>query len=76
MFAPEYKDANVHSVQFDTALNGGQLLDTWEEFDDGITHSIQSVFPNLGIQLTLNSLAVSLLCGRAVSTRLSCIGCI
>ena len=34
------------------------MLNTWDEFDDGITHSIQTIFPNIAIQFTLNSLAV------------------
>jgi len=50
--------ATVHSGQYESELDGPQLVRTWEEFDDGITHSIQTVFPTLAIQLTLNSLAV------------------
>lgn len=76
--APEYKDANVHSAQFDTQLNGGQLLDKWEEFDDGITHSVMSVFPNICIQLTLNSLAVRFFAPRGVDKTELCwmyLGC-
>ena len=34
------------------------MLDTWTEFDDGVTHCIQTIFPTLVVQLTLNSLAV------------------
>ncbi len=56
--ASEYADAKVHAAKYDSKLEGPQLLDTWEEFDDGITHSIQAIFPTLGIQSTLNSLAV------------------
>lgn len=54
----EYKAAGVHSVQFSSDLQGPGMLDAWDEFDDGITHSIQTLFPNLAIQFTLNSLAV------------------
>jgi anthranilate 1,2-dioxygenase large subunit len=54
--AEEYKD--VHSAKYDSALAAPQLLNTWQEFDDGITHCIQTVFPTLVVQLTLNSLAV------------------
>jgi phenylpropionate dioxygenase-like ring-hydroxylating dioxygenase large terminal subunit len=52
-----YKD--VHSAQFDeNALQGPELLESFHEFDDNITHMIQSNFPNLTFQFTLNSLAV------------------
>jgi anthranilate 1,2-dioxygenase large subunit len=54
----EYKNAGVHSAQYENKLEGPQLLDTWDEFDDGITHSIQAFFPNLCIHFTLNSLCV------------------
>jgi phenylpropionate dioxygenase-like ring-hydroxylating dioxygenase large terminal subunit len=54
----EYKKSEVHSAQYDNKLQGPQLLDTWDEFDDGITHSIQAFFPNLCIHFTLNSLCV------------------
>lgn len=54
--ADEYK--KVHAAQYQSALEGPELLKAWEGFDDGITHSIQTVFPTLVMQLTLNSLAV------------------
>tara|TARA_Y100000588_G_C14208802_1_gene905809 strand:- start:361 stop:1620 length:1260 start_codon:yes stop_codon:yes gene_type:complete len=54
----EYANAKVHSAQYDSQLKGPEMLDAWPEFEDGITHSIQAVFPSLAIQLTLNSLAV------------------
>jgi len=59
----EYLTAEVHSAKYgakhgDSALEGPELLDAWEEFDDGITHSIQTVFPNVVFQFTLNSLAI------------------
>ncbi|MGC8477266.1 MAG: aromatic ring-hydroxylating oxygenase subunit alpha [Acetobacteraceae bacterium] len=50
--------AGVHSAQYKSGLHGPQLLDSFTEFDDGITHMIQTVFPTLTVQLTLNSLAV------------------
>ena len=34
------------------------MLNTWEAFDDAVTNSIQSTFPTLAMQNTLNSLAV------------------
>ena len=48
----------VHSAQYGSALAGSHLLDSFTEFDDGITHCIQTVFPTLTVQHTLNSLAV------------------
>lgn len=62
----EYTKAKVHSAQYHSKLNAPMFLDTWDEFDDGITHSIQSIFPTLGIQCTLNSLAVRFFAPRGV----------
>ena len=64
--ASEYKQAGVHAAQYDSKLAGPQLLEAWDEFDDGITHSIQTIFPTLGIQFTLNSLAVRFFVPRGV----------
>lgn len=62
----EYAEAQVHSAAYDSKLAGPALLDAWDEFDDGITHSIQTVFPNLCIQFTLNSLALRFFAPRGV----------
>ncbi|NQV56627.1 MAG: Rieske 2Fe-2S domain-containing protein [Rhodospirillales bacterium] len=56
--AAEYNSAEVHSAQYNSELKGPHLLDAWDEFDDGITHSIQAFFPNLAVHFTLNSLCV------------------
>ncbi|MCJ9699896.1 MULTISPECIES: Rieske 2Fe-2S domain-containing protein [unclassified Bradyrhizobium] len=64
--AAEYADAKVHSANYESALDGPGLLEAWEEFDDGITHSIQTVFPNMCIQFTLNSLAIRFFAPRGV----------
>jgi anthranilate 1,2-dioxygenase large subunit len=56
----------VHSAQFSSALAAPQLLDAWTEFDDGITHCIQTIFPTLVVQLTLNSLAVRFFTPRGI----------
>ena len=45
VLSDEYR--KVHSAQYDSALAAPQLLDAWTEFDDGITHCIQSIFPTL-----------------------------
>ena len=57
---------NVHSGQFQSELAGPELLAAWDEFDDGITHSIQTVFPTLVVHVTLNSLAVRYFVPRGV----------
>lgn len=57
---------NVHSGQFQSQLAGTELLKAWDEFDDGITHSIQTVFPTLVVHFTLNSLAVRYFVPRGV----------
>jgi anthranilate 1,2-dioxygenase large subunit len=64
--AQEYKEANVHSAQYESKLAAPQLLDSWNEFEDGITHSIQAVFPTLAFHFTLNSLAVRFFAPRGV----------
>jgi phenylpropionate dioxygenase-like ring-hydroxylating dioxygenase large terminal subunit len=64
--APEYAEEKIHSAQYDANLAGPKLLDSWPEFEDGITHSIQALFPNLAIQFTLNSLAVRFFVPRGV----------
>jgi anthranilate 1,2-dioxygenase large subunit len=62
----EYKSASVHSAKADSNLAGPELLRAWDEFDDGITHSIQTIFPTLCIQFTLNSLAIRFFAPRGV----------
>jgi anthranilate 1,2-dioxygenase large subunit len=62
----EYKRANVHSAQYESKLEGPQLLDMWDETGDGITHIIQSIFPNLGIHFTLNSICVRFFAPRGL----------
>lgn len=56
----------VHSGQFQSSLAGPELLGAWNEFEDGITHSIQTVFPTLVVHFTLNSLAVRYFVPRGV----------
>ncbi len=62
----EYQRANVHSAQYGSKLSGPELLENWDEYGDGITHSIQSIFPNLAIHTTLNSLAVRFFVPRGI----------
>ncbi|MEJ0018704.1 MAG: Rieske 2Fe-2S domain-containing protein [Acetobacteraceae bacterium] len=56
----------VHAAQYKSGLAAPQLLDTWNEFDDGITHCIQTIFPSLVVQNTLNSLAVRFYTPRGI----------
>ncbi|MBX9844092.1 MAG: Rieske 2Fe-2S domain-containing protein [Xanthobacteraceae bacterium] len=63
--AEEY-NSSLHSANYDSALDGPGLLQSWNEFDDGITHSIQTIFPNLCVQFTLNSLAIRFFAPRGV----------
>lgn len=64
--AEEYAQSKVHSAGYDSVLAGPGLLESWEEFDDGVTHSIQTIFPNLCVQFTLNSLAIRFFAPRGV----------
>ena len=64
--AAEYARSKVHSAGYEDQLEGPRLLESWEEYEDGITHSIQSVFPNLCLQFTLNSLAIRFFVPRGV----------
>ena len=54
----EYVDSKVHSAQYESKLEAPNLLNSWNEFEDGITHIIHAVFPTLTFHFTLNSLAV------------------
>jgi phenylpropionate dioxygenase-like ring-hydroxylating dioxygenase large terminal subunit len=62
----EYEDAKVHAAKFDSALAGPRLLESWDEFDDGITHSIQTIFPTSAVQFILNSLAFRFFVPRGI----------
>lgn len=64
--AAEKEYETVHSAQFQSSLSGPALLDAWDEFEDGITHSIQTIFPTLVVHFTLNSLAVRYFVPRGI----------
>jgi anthranilate 1,2-dioxygenase large subunit len=64
--AEEYSDSGIHAANYDSALEGPGLLNSWNEFEDGITHSIQTIFPNLCVQFTLNSLAIRFFAPRGI----------
>jgi anthranilate 1,2-dioxygenase large subunit len=48
----------MRSAQYSSDLHGPRLLETFDEWPDGITHAIQAIFPTLAVQFTLNSIAV------------------
>ncbi len=52
-----YKNEKVRSYSKYT-LDDPSLLDGWDEFDDGITLAIQSIFPGVVLQQIHNTLAV------------------
>jgi len=62
----QYDGESIHASKYDSRLKGPALLEAWPEFPDGITHCIQSVFPTLGVQMTLNSLAVRFFVPRGI----------
>ncbi len=61
-----YDNAELRAQKNDFDLHDRALLKTFPEFDDGITHAIQGIFPNLIVQQIQNSLAVRILVPRAV----------
>jgi phenylpropionate dioxygenase-like ring-hydroxylating dioxygenase large terminal subunit len=63
----EYEKAGELRAQMDDfTLADSSLLKAWGEFDDGITHAIQSVFPTFVLQQIQNSLAIRVLIPHSV----------
>jgi anthranilate 1,2-dioxygenase large subunit/terephthalate 1,2-dioxygenase oxygenase component alpha subunit len=60
------KAGELRAVMDDFTLADPSLIRSWLEFEDGITHSIQSIFPTFVLQQIQNSLAVRLLIPRSV----------
>jgi anthranilate 1,2-dioxygenase large subunit/terephthalate 1,2-dioxygenase oxygenase component alpha subunit len=60
----DYESGALRAQQDDFSLADPSLLTAWPEFEDGITHAIQGIFPNLIVQQIQNSLAVRLLVPR------------
>lgn len=60
----EYESGGLRAQQDDFALADRRLLRTFAEFDDGITHAIQGIFPAMVVQQIQNSLAVRQLVPR------------
>jgi phenylpropionate dioxygenase-like ring-hydroxylating dioxygenase large terminal subunit len=54
----EYEQAGMRAAQEDFLLQAPEVLESVDEFGDGIGLQILSVFPNFVLQQTMNSLAV------------------
>lgn len=62
----EYESGKLRAQNDDFTLRDPRLLNSWQEFDDGITHAIQSLFPNMVVQQIQNAFAVRVLVPRGV----------
>ncbi len=62
----EYDAGGIRAQNEEMRLGDPRILENWPEFDDGITHAIQGVFPNFVVQQVQNSLAVRQLVPRGV----------
>lgn len=60
------KDGELRTMVDDFSLADPSLINSWQEFDDGITHAIQSIFPTFVLQQIQNSLAFRVLIPRSV----------
>jgi anthranilate 1,2-dioxygenase large subunit/terephthalate 1,2-dioxygenase oxygenase component alpha subunit len=54
--AAEYSSGTIRAQKDDFGLNDPTLIDSWIEFEDEITNSIQSIFPGFTLQQILNSI--------------------
>jgi phenylpropionate dioxygenase-like ring-hydroxylating dioxygenase large terminal subunit len=61
-----YDREELRANRNDFRLAEPRLLQTWPEFPDGVTHAIQTIFPNLVVQQIQNSLAVRLMVPKGV----------
>jgi len=61
----DYESGGLRAQNDEFVLHDNRILKSWPEFEDGITHAIQGIFPNLIVQQIQNSLALRLLipCG-------------
>jgi len=60
----EYDKEKLRAQSDAFTLHDPSLLKSWPEFEDGITHAIQGLFPNLIVQQIQNSLAIRILVPR------------
>jgi phenylpropionate dioxygenase-like ring-hydroxylating dioxygenase large terminal subunit len=61
------KAGELRAMKDDFTLADPSLLAVWGEFEDGITHAIQGIFPTFVVQQVQNSLALRLLVPRGVN---------
>jgi phenylpropionate dioxygenase-like ring-hydroxylating dioxygenase large terminal subunit len=54
----EYETGNLLQMKSDMSLSDPSLLAEWQEFDDGITNLVQTVFPSVTFQQISNCLGV------------------
>ena len=54
----EYEGGKLKSMKSNLSLADPTLLDEWQEFDDGITNMVQTVFPTVTFQQITNCLGV------------------
>jgi anthranilate 1,2-dioxygenase large subunit/terephthalate 1,2-dioxygenase oxygenase component alpha subunit len=62
----EYEQGTLRAMQDDFRLADRRFLQTWTEFPDGVTHALQTVFPNFVVQQIQNSLALRLMVPKGV----------
>jgi phenylpropionate dioxygenase-like ring-hydroxylating dioxygenase large terminal subunit len=60
------KTGALRAMDDDFSLADPTLIKSWPEFEDGITHAIQSVFPTFVLQQIHNSLAIRVMIPRSV----------
>jgi len=63
----DYESGGLRAQNDEFVLHDNRILKSWPEFEDGITHAIQGIFPNLIVQQIQNSLALRLLIPRGVN---------
>lgn len=60
------KAGELRALLDDFSLADPSLIKSWVEYEDGITHAIQSIFPTFVLQQIQNSLAIRVLVPRSV----------
>ncbi|MGV3653884.1 MAG: aromatic ring-hydroxylating oxygenase subunit alpha [Noviherbaspirillum sp.] len=60
------KVGELRTLKDDFSLADPTLIKSWLEYEDGITHAIQSIFPTFVLQQIQNSLAIRLLIPHSV----------
>lgn len=62
----DYESGKLRAQNDAFTLRDPRVLNSWPEFPDGITHAIQSLFPNMVVQQIQNALAIRVLVPRGV----------